>query len=97
MKVHNRRATPPLRVQFRTTLSPGATQEGRGILEDLSRAGCRVKSDVAVQWGIPWEVRIHVPGLEWPLMIDRAQVQWLRGNTRSDSLFLVSRIVSNND
>lgn len=81
MKANDRRATPRLRVQFRTTLSSQYVQEGRGILEDLSLAGCRIKSDVAVQWGVPLEVRIHVPGLEWPLMIDRGQVQWLRGDT----------------
>jgi hypothetical protein len=27
------------------------------------------------------EVRIHVPDLEWPLMIDGATVQWVRGQT----------------
>lgn len=81
MKPVDRRATPRLRVQFRTTLSSTKAKEGSGTLEDLSVAGCRIKSDITVQWGDPLEVRIHVPGLRWPLMIDHAQVQWLRGDT----------------
>lgn len=81
MKLVDRRATPRLRVQFRTTLSSTETMEGIGTLEDLSVAGCRIKSDVPVQWGLPVELRIHVPDLGWPLMIDKAQVQWLRGDT----------------
>ena len=81
MKSVDRRATPRFRVQFRTTLSSANGKEGSGTLEDLSVAGCRIKSDVTVQWGVNLEVRIHVPGLRWPLMIDQAQVLWLRGDT----------------
>jgi hypothetical protein len=81
MKANDRRATPRLRVQFRTTLSSTEAMEGFGTLEDLSVAGCRIKSDVPVQWGLPVELRIHVPDLGWPVMINRAQVQWLRGDT----------------
>jgi hypothetical protein len=81
MKPTDRRVAPRFRVQFRTTLSPTEAMEGIGIIEDLSVAGCRIKSDVPVQWGLPVELRIHVPELRWPLMIDKAQVQWLRGDT----------------
>ena len=44
-------------------------------------AACRIRSDVTVQRGVNLEMRIHVPGLRWPLMIDQAQVLWLRGDT----------------
>lgn len=52
-----------------------------GILQDLSRTGCRVQCSVPLQRGLPLELRIHVPDLEWPLMIETAQVQWVRGET----------------
>ena len=29
--------------------------------------------------GLSLELRVHVPGLEWPLMIDGADVQWVSG------------------
>ena len=31
--------------------------------------------------GFSLEVRIHVPDLDWPLMIDAASVQWVSGQT----------------
>jgi hypothetical protein len=80
MKAIDRRATPRFRVQFRTTLSGRGCLEGIGTLQDLSLSGCRIKSGVPVQRGVPLELRIHVPHLDWPLMIDQAQVQWIRGN-----------------
>jgi hypothetical protein len=31
--------------------------------------------------GFSLELRIHVPDLDWPLMIDAASVQWVSGQT----------------
>jgi hypothetical protein len=31
--------------------------------------------------GAAFECRIFVPGLDWPLRIDEAQVRWVRGST----------------
>jgi hypothetical protein len=81
MKAIDRRATPRFSVQYRTTLSGTERQEGMGFLHDLSLSGCRVESRVPVRWGVPLELRIHVPGLDWPLMIDAAQIQWMQGHT----------------
>lgn len=83
MNAIDRRATPRFRVQFRTTLYGLGAQEGEGvgILQDLSLTGCRVQCSAPLQLGLPLELRIHVPDLEWPLMIDTAQVQWVRGQT----------------
>jgi hypothetical protein len=80
MNAIDRRATPRFHVQYRTMLSTSERQEGMGSLHDLSLSGCCVESRVPVQWGIPLELRIHVPGLQWPLMIDGAQIQWMQGN-----------------
>jgi hypothetical protein len=79
MKMADRRATPRLRVQFRTTFSDSTKVEGTGHLLDLSTGGCRLESQVTVELGISLELRIYVPGLEWPLMIEAANVKWVSG------------------
>ena len=77
----DRRATPRFRVHFRTTFSGPTVLEGNGTILDLSLWGCRVETPTPVHPSLSMEVRIHVPDLEWPLMIDGATVQWVRGQT----------------
>ncbi len=77
MKIADRRAAPRLRVQFRTTFSDSTKVDGTGLLLDLSTGGCRIESQVTVEPGISLELRIYVPDLEWPLMIEAASVQWV--------------------
>jgi hypothetical protein len=80
-KVEDRRATPRFRVQFRTTVSGSTQPEGTGLMLDLSRGGCRLESPLLILPGLSLELRIYVPGLEWPLMIDGADVQWVSEQT----------------
>ena len=79
LKMEDRRTTPRFRVQFRTTVSGPAQPEGMGIILDLSKGGCRLESPFPILPGLSLELRIHVPDLEWPLMIDGAHVQWVSG------------------
>jgi hypothetical protein len=81
MKIEDRRATPRFRVQFRTTVSDPTQPEGTGLMLDLSRGGCRLESPLLILPGLSLELRIYVPGLEWPLMIDGADVQWVSEET----------------
>ena len=81
MKVEDRRATPRFCVQFRTTVSGSTQPEGTGIILDLSRGGCRLESPLLILPGLSLELRIYVPGWEWPLMIDGADVQWVSEET----------------
>ena len=81
MKMEDRRATPRFRVQFRTTVSDPTQPEGTGLMLDLSRGGCRLESPFLFLPGLSLELRIYVPGLEWPLMIDGADVQWVSEQT----------------
>ncbi|MEO7861302.1 MAG: PilZ domain-containing protein [Nitrospirales bacterium] len=81
MKVEDRRATPRFPVQFHTMLSGSAEPEGTGILLDLSRGGCRLESPLLILPGLSLELRIYVPGWEWPLVIDGADVQWVSEET----------------
>jgi hypothetical protein len=81
MTMEDRRATPRFRVQFRTTVSGSTEPEGTGLILDLSRGGCRLESPLLIFPGLSLELRISVPGLEWPLMIDGADVQWVNEET----------------
>jgi hypothetical protein len=89
MKTTERRAMPRLRVQFRTTFSAASTLEGTGIVQDLSTGGCRIESPVLMVPGFSLELRIHVPDLDWPLMIDAANVQWVSGETFGLAFFRI--------
>src|SRR6476660_3171033 len=75
----DRRTTPRLRVQFRTTFADTSQLEGLGLTHDLSLCGCRIESPFPVAPGFSLELRIHVPDLEWPIMIEAASVQWVSG------------------
>ena len=89
MKTEDRRATPRLHVQFRSTFSASSTLEGTGILLDLSAGGCRIESSVTTEPGVSLELRIYVPDIEWPLMIDAASVQWVSAKTFGLAFFRI--------
>jgi hypothetical protein len=74
------RQQPRFTSQFRSIFS-GGQQEGQGRTLDLSTGGCRIETDVPVTVGAVFECRIYVPGLDWPLRIDEAQVRWVKAGT----------------
>jgi hypothetical protein len=90
MKTEDRRATPRLRVQFRTTFSASAKLEGVGSMLDLSTDGCRNESPVTVEPGVSLALRIYAPNIEWPLMIDAASVQWVSGHAFGLTFFRIT-------
>ena len=75
-----KRQQPRFTSQFRSTLSSGQG-EGQGRTLDLSAGGCMIETDLPVAVGASFECRIYVPGLDWPLRIDEAQVRWVKANT----------------
>lgn len=79
MKVEKRRGIRRFRVQFPTTVSDHTKPEGLGLMLDLSLGGCRLESQWTMTRGITVALRVQVPGLERPLVIDGAHVQWVRG------------------
>ncbi|MGQ0665657.1 MAG: PilZ domain-containing protein [Nitrospiraceae bacterium] len=90
MKTVDRRVTPRLRVQFRTTFSGTPKTEGTGVMLDLSTGGCRIESPVTVEPGVLLELRIFVPDFEWPLMIEAASVQWVSDQTFGLAFFRIT-------
>ena len=81
MKTTDRRATPRLWVEYRTTFSDATKLEGTGIMLDLSTSGCRIQSPVTVEPGMTLELQIYAPRIRWPLLIEAATVQWVSGQT----------------
>lgn len=75
-----KRQQPRFTSQFRSTFS-GGQREGQGRTLDLSAGGCKIETDFPVVVGASFECRIYIPGLDWPLRIDEAQVRWVKANT----------------
>jgi len=75
-----KRQQPRFTSHFRSTISSGQ-REGQGRTLDLSIGGCMIETDLPVVAGESFECRIYVPGLDWPLRIDEAQVRWVKANT----------------
>ena len=57
---------------------------------DLSAGGCRMESPVTVEPGVSFELRIYAPDIEWPLMIEGANVQWVNGQTFGLAFFRIT-------
>lgn len=76
LKVEEQRTEPRVSVQFRTMVSGSVESEGTGTILDLSKSGCRLESQLLMLPGLSLELRIAIPGLEWALTIDGADVQW---------------------
>jgi hypothetical protein len=75
-----KRQQPRFTSQFRSTFS-GEQREGQGRTLDLSSGGCMIETDQPVVVDATFECRIYVPGLDWPLRIDEAQVRWVKEGT----------------
>jgi hypothetical protein len=75
-----RRIQPRFTAQFRSTFS-GSHDEGNGRTLDLSIGGCKIESETVVGQGDKFECRLHVPDLDWPIMIDEATIRWVEGKT----------------
>ena len=76
LKGEDQRTEPRVAVQFQAMVPGSVESEGTGIILDLSQSGCRLESQLLMLPGLSLELRIAIPGLEWALMIDGADVQW---------------------
>lgn len=72
------RKYPRVRVQFRSTFS-GHQIDGEGKAIDISQGGCKIESDLRAPAGTTLELRLYVPGLDWPIRVEQAAVKWARG------------------
>jgi hypothetical protein len=65
-------------VHFQSVLSGQPRGEMIGMLINLSKSGCRAKTDSKVYSGMQVSLRFDVPGEPSPICIDRAAVRWSR-------------------
>ena len=67
-------------VHFQSVLSAQRhSSESVGTIMNLSKGGCRAKTDIKVYSGMQVSLRFDVPGEPSPICIERAAVRWSRG------------------
>ena len=49
----------------------------KGLTNDLSLGGCRISGNLAVRHGQHLPLRLHLPGQESPIVVERASVRWV--------------------
>jgi PilZ domain len=49
----------------------------KGLTNDLSLEGCRINGNLAIRDGQHLQLRLHLPGRESPIVVDRAAVRWV--------------------
>jgi len=66
-------------VHFQSVLSGQPRSESVGTIINLSKSGCRAKTDSKAYSGMQVSLTFDVPGEPSPICIDRAAVRWNRG------------------
>ena len=66
-------------VHFQSVLSGQPRSESVGTIVNLSKSGCRAKTDSKVYSGMQVSLTFDVPGEPSPICIERAAVRWSRG------------------
>ncbi len=86
----DKRQAPRFKVRLPITFL-GYNLTGEGIVVNLSLGGCGIESDQNVQQGKELSLRIFMPELDAPVVVDRAQVRWtVRGLFRLEFLTIGS-------
>jgi PilZ domain len=49
----------------------------KGLTNDLSLEGCRINGNLAIRGGQHLQLRLHLPGRESPIVVERAAVKWV--------------------
>jgi PilZ domain len=52
---------------------------GKWLTNNLSLGGCRMNGSLAMRRGQQLTLRLHLPGDESPLVVERAAVRWVAG------------------
>jgi hypothetical protein len=81
-RAEDRRSTPRFRVEFRTLVNDkSGINDQVGTVLDLSLSGCQVRVPIMVYPKLVMELRIYAPELDRPILVERAVVQWVKGDT----------------
>jgi hypothetical protein len=78
----DRRSTPRFEVEFRTLITDkSGINDQVGAILDLSLSGCHVRVPIMVYPTLVMELLIYAPDLDRPLFVEKAVVQWVKGDT----------------
>ena len=78
----DRRSTPRFEVEFRTLVSDkSGINDQVGVILDLSLSGCHVRVPILVYPTLVMELRLYAPDLDRPIFVEKAVVQWVKGDT----------------
>jgi hypothetical protein len=78
----DRRSTPRFEVEFRTLISDkSGINDQVGVILDLSLSGCHVRVPLMVYPTLVMELLIYAPELDRPIIVEKAVVQWVKGDT----------------
>ena len=78
----DRRSTPRFEVEFRTLISDkSGINDQVGLILDLSLSGCHVRVPLMVYPTLVMELLIYAPELDRPIVVEKAVVQWVKGDT----------------
>ena len=81
-QAEERRSASRFRVEFRTSVSDkSGINDQVGAILDLSLLGCQVRVPIMVYPSLVMELRIYTPDWERPIVIEKAVVQWVKGDT----------------
>jgi PilZ domain len=81
-RAEDQRSTHRFRVEFRTLVSDkSGINDQVGVILDLSLSGCQVRVPILVYPTLVMELRIYAPDLDQPIFVERAVVQWVKGDT----------------
>lgn len=81
-RAEERRSASRFRVEFRTLVSDkSGINDQVGAILDLSLSGCQVRVPIMVYPSLVMELRIFTPDWERPIVVEKAVVQWVKGDT----------------
>jgi hypothetical protein len=81
-RAEDRRLTPRFRVEFRTLVNDkSGINDQVGAVLDLSLSGCQVRVPIMVYPKLVMQLRLYAPDLDRPISVERAVVQWVKGDT----------------
>jgi len=74
------RITSRHKLECRTFFSGGGL-EGEGLVNDLSKTGCKIHCETVPEAGAALKVELFLPDYPRPLKVERSVVRWVKGDT----------------
>ena len=86
-RTNHQKSAPGGVTLHRQLIVPGEIQ-GDATVPNLSIAGCRAESGIALTEGLNVQVLLHLPNQSPPVQVERASVRWVSGNAFGLSFIL---------